>query len=206
MFTLDTRSRVLGALVGLGLGTFAAGCGVAEDPSSAQGIEEVGHTTEALCTDPGIANYQGLLGSTAGSSVCSTSGSSYGSAACLNYYVVEAAQTFGKNVSISADWVDTSVRDSQALCEAARLQGVAYGYDATGWHTLGAKTLAGTWDSFFGCSFIWSPSVEVAHPNPSSYSRIRIAARAYINTIFGPAYHPVQGCISIPSDPPPPPR
>lgn len=206
MFTLHTRSGFLGALVGVGLGTFTAGCGVADDAGSAQVTEEVGHTTEALCTDPGVANYQGLLGSAAGDSVCSTSTSSYGSAACLNYYVVEAAQTAGKNVSISAAWVDTSVRDSQALCEAARLQGIAYGYDATGWHTLGAKTVAGHWDSFFGCSFIWSPSVEVANPNPSSYSRIRIAARAYINTIFGAAYHPVEGCISIPSDPLPPPR
>ncbi|HYH94736.1 hypothetical protein [Hyalangium sp.] len=56
------------------------------------------------------------------------------------------------------------------------------------------------------CPLRWAPSVELASLLSSQYSRIRVAAKAYINTIFGPAYHPVIGTVRILDPPPEPPK
>jgi hypothetical protein len=197
------RSTFVRTLIGLGLGSFVIGCGGPEQEALAQ-EQELGTLDSALCTDPGAENHTAPLGSPPGDKVSATSSAPYqNNSLCPTYFVVDATQTYGKKVHVSAEWVDSSVRDSEARCKAARLEATAYGSVLfSGWVTLNQVTVAGSWDSVFGCSFVWTPSVEVASFETARYTRIRIAAKAYINTLYGPYYLPVTGSIRIPVDVP----
>ena len=197
------RSTFVRTLIGLGLGTFAIGCGGPEEEAPVQEQEAIGTVEAAGCTDVGAVNYTAALGSNPGDKVSSTSGVPYNNTQCPTYYVVEATQTYGKKVSVSAAWVDSSVRDSETRCKAARLEATVYGAALfSGWVKVKSVTVAGSWDPVFNCSFMWTPSVEVASFDPTRYTAIRVAAKAYINTIYGPYYFPVNGTIAIPEEPP----
>jgi hypothetical protein len=168
--------------------------------------EEVGEVSSALCSDLGIAQYVGTLGSTAGSTVSQTGVPPYGTAACPSSFVIDALATGNKEIVASAAWVDTSVASSQSACESARLSGTPYGFNGSSWVALALpKTIAGSWDIDFNCSLMWTPSIQLAHLNPSGYSRIRVVVRAYSTSARGSSNKPVKGSIMIPEPLPPPP-
>jgi hypothetical protein len=194
------------ALLLVGVGSLAAACGGPE-PLEQEDAETLGFQAQALCTDPDIADVSAQLGSQPGSSVGGTSSSGvYGSPECVNQYVVEALSTQGKKVVLSASWVDSAVRDSQSLCERSSLRATTYGGTASNtWTQLNSVLVKGTWDSFFGCSFMWTPSQAVTSLQASSYTKLRIAARAYSTESVGVVYRRVSASISIPQPPPPPP-
>jgi hypothetical protein len=200
------RSTFVRTLIGLSLGTFAIGCGGPEEEGAVQ-EQELGTLESALCTDAGAENHTAALGSMPGDKVTSTSSSPPPSnPLCPSYYVVEATQTYGKKVVVSAAWVDSTVRDSEARCKGARLEATAYGAALfSGWQQIGAtKTVTGTWDSFFGCSFMWTPSIEVASLDTARYSRIRVVTRATLTTSTGTYLRAVNGTIAIPDAEPAP--
>jgi|GEM_PF-3872877 len=192
----------------LGLGSLSVACGGPESLTEEDAVEAFATTSSALCTDPDIADVSASLGSQDGSTVSGTSsGGTYGSPECLNHYVVEALSTSGKKVELSAAWVDSAVRDSQTLCEHAYLRATTHGsVNGVTWTQLNSVTVQGSWDSFFGCTFMWTPSQTVTSLTSSPYSRLRVAARAYTLSGSTVTYRRVKASIGIPLPPPPPPH
>ncbi|ATB30378.1 hypothetical protein [Melittangium boletus] len=192
----------------LGIGSLSVACGGPEPLTDEEALEAFATTSSALCTDPNIADVSASLGSQAGNAVSgSSNGGTYGSPECPSHYVVEALATGNKKVVLSAAWGDSSVQGSQSLCESARLRATTYGsHDGVTWTQLDSLTVSGSWGPTFGCSFMWMPSHAVTTLSPSSYSRLRVAARAYILKSTGVEYHRVTGHIGIPLPPPPPPE
>jgi hypothetical protein len=178
-------------------------CGNADDLGQDTTGADPKVQAEALttrCMYPPPADYSGVLGPYEGDSVTSTSPTnSYGIAGCSDTYVVEATNTSGKDLHVWASWAE-GLPTTQASCESIpKVSATVYGFDGIQWVTVGTKTLGGTWTSFFGGGFC---SAGVGWDfYDSSYSKVRIAAKAYQNTIYGPYYRKVTGTIEIPSVP-----
>lgn len=174
-------------LKALSLSVFAlpmiVACGQAEDAVDEAQLaqDNIGTTQSALCTDTGAANFSAaLVMKEVGGTVTATSPtSSYGSSLCSGNFVVEATGTAGKpNLSASAAYADAAPGPSS--CSYAKVSMEAFGFDAASntWVSLGTKFAAGEWvPSPFGGT--GSCQAAAAIPVVGSFSKIRVAARAY---------------------------
>lgn len=174
-------------LKALSLSVFAlpmiVACGQAEDAVDEAQLaqDNVGTTQSALCTDVGAANFSAtLIMKEVGGSVSSTSPTNtYGSALCSGNYVVEATGTAGlPNLTASAAYADAA--PGQSSCSYAKVSMEAFGFVAAtnSWVSLGTKFASGEWvPSPFGGP--GSCQVGAGIPVVGSFSKIRVAARAY---------------------------
>jgi hypothetical protein len=178
----------------------ATGCGEPQE----EGMEDLNQeptaqTASALCTDGGAANHsaQLILGDVGGSVYSLSPSASYGTLACTGRYVVEATGTQGKpNLAAQAMLEDTGL--SQATCGAGRVAALFYGLNpvTNTWVQIGGEIIAaGQWvPSPFGSG--GTCQVAAVKAIPSTHSKVRVAAKAYIQTVFGPITKKVSGTIS----------
>ena len=195
--------RTLNTLKTLSLSLFAlpllVACGQAEDAvdESLLAQDDIGTTQSALCTDTGAANYSAalILGDVGGSVFQTSPTRTYGSALCSGKFVVEATSTAGKpNLLASAQYADTL----PSTCSTAKISMEAFGFVAAtnSWISLGVKTASGQLvpSPFGGPS---SCQVSTGIPIVGSYSKLRVAARAYDQVLGGtPSPRKVSGTIS----------
>jgi hypothetical protein len=155
--------------------------------------------TSDLCSDAGIANFSGqlILGDVGGSVYSTSPSASYGSAACGGRYVVDATGTKGKpNLAAEAMFADTGL--GQSNCGSGRVAALFYGLNAATntWVQLGGEIIAaGQWvPSPFGSG--GSCQVAAVKAVSNTYSAVRVAAKAYIPTVFGNITKKVSANIS----------
>jgi hypothetical protein len=175
-------------------------CGQAEDAVDENQLAQDGiETTQAaLCTDTGAANHsaQLIMGDVGGTVTSLSPSATYGSSLCAGNYVVEATSTAGKpNLTASAEYGDPT--PGQSSCAYAKVSMEAFGFDAASntWVSLGTKFAAGQWvPSPFGSG--GSCQAAAAIPVVGSFSKIRVAARAYYKNPFDkPMPRRVRGTI-----------
>lgn len=173
--------RSFSALCMVALPVALFGCVGATD--SQDGPENLGEAESALCTDSGLSGlYTGALtmGEVAGSVGSTSPSTTYGVTACPSLYVVEATSTNGKpNLAAEADYA-SSVPTTQSLCQATHVQATFYGWNGSSWTTISSGSATGTWNG----SSCTVPYVAIGVSN--TYSSVRVAAKAYNDTIFGP--------------------
>jgi hypothetical protein len=152
-----------------------------------------------LCSDAGIANFTGqlILGDVGGSVYSTSPSATYGSSACGGRYVVDATSTKGKpNLAAEAMFADTGL--GQSNCTSGRVAALFYGFNAAtnSWVQLGAEiTAQGQWvPSPFGSGGTCQVAAVKAIPN--TYTAVRVAAKAFIPTVFGPVSKKVSATIS----------
>lgn len=177
---------------------------VACDPAQPQegdelnlGTEEVAAAVSALCTDNGATNVsEPLILGEVGDTVTGTSPSqTYGTAACSGRFVVEARETYGKpNISASVIYADAI---SSSSCASGTVSMLVYGFSpvSNSWVQLSAEAIAhGT---MVPSPFGGAPSCQVAVglSVPSNFTKLRVAAKAYLSTPFGPAPKKVTATI-----------
>jgi len=193
------KAMTLSSLLTLSL-ALSAGCGEPqEDGQEDLPQEPTASTTSALCTDSGTANFSGQLtiGDVGGSVYSTSPSTSYGSAACAGRYVVEATSTQGKpNLAAEATFADTGL--GQSNCGNGRVAALFFGFSpaSNAWVQIGAEVIAaGQWvPSPFGSGGTCQVAAVKAIPN--SYTKVRVAAKAYIPTTFGPISKKVAGNIN----------
>jgi len=192
--TKFTKTALLSTLFVLPL--FTAACGQPEE-EGAENIPEdaIATTQSALCTDNGVPSYSApLLLGDVGGTVSATSPASYGSALCTGRFVVEATGTAGKpNMTASA--TDAGAGLSQASCSSGSVSMLVYGFNGSSWIQLGGeRTAAGVWtpSPFGGPS---SCQIGIGISVPSTYQKVRVAAKASLKTVFGPASRKVTATI-----------
>lgn len=151
-----------------------------------------------LCSDAGVANFSGqlILGDVGGTVHSTSPSATYGTSACASRYVVDATGTKGKpNLSAVAEFQDTGLGASS--CSSGKVAALFYGFNAATntWVQLGAEVIAsGAWvPSPFGSG--GSCQVAAAKTIPNTYSQVRVAAKAYIPTSFGPVPKKVSATI-----------
>ncbi len=167
-------------------------CGGEPTPEELAEVEQLGTTSAALCTDTGVENFTApLILGDVGDTVSSTSPSAtYGSSLCSGRYVVEATNAQQPNLAASASWGDSGL--SQSACSGGRVFANVYGYKNGTWYPLNRTELAayGVWTQGpFGGAYC---DVSVGMSVDSTYSKVRVAARAY----FGNTPKKVTGAIS----------
>lgn len=192
------KAMTVSSLLALSL-ALGAGCG---EPME-EGMEDIAQeptaqTASALCTDNGAANFSGQLtmGDVGGSVYSTSPSASYGSAACAGRFVVEATGTQGKpNLAAEAMFADAGL--GQANCSTGRVAALFFGLNAANaWVQIGAEVTAqGQWvPSPFGSG--GSCQVAAVKAIPNTYSKVRVAAKAFIPTTFGPITKKVAGNIN----------
>jgi hypothetical protein len=155
--------------------------------------EQLGTLGSALCTDAGAANDSAPFSmGDVGDVVSSTSPSAtYGSTLCSGRYVVEATNAQQPNLSAAAIWADTGL--SQLACANGHVSAYIYGYKNGTWYSLhrGELVGSGVWTTgpFGGSGYC---DVSVGLSVDSSYSKVRVAAKAY----YGATPKKVSGEIS----------
>lgn len=190
-----TVSSLLAVSLALG-----AGCGEPlEEGKEDIAQEPTAQAASALCTDNGAANHsaQLILGDVGGSVYSVSPNANYGSAACASRYVVEATGTQGKpNLAAEALFADTGL--SQAGCSNGRVTASFFGWSTatSAWVQLGREiTAQGEWvPSPFGSGGTCQVAAVMAIPN--TYGKVRVAAKAFIPTVFGPIAKKVSATIS----------
>lgn len=152
-----------------------------------------------LCSDAGVANFTGqlILGDVGGTVHSTSPSATYGTSACASRYVVDATGTKGKpNLSAVAEFADTGL--GQSNCSSGKVAALFYGFNSATntWVQLGAEVIAsGAWvPSPFGSG--GSCQVAAAKAISNTYSQVRVAAKAYIPTLFGPIAKKVSATIS----------
>lgn len=184
----------------LALPLFAVACDPAQpqDGDELTGAEDVASAVSALCTDSGAANVSGqlILGDVGGTVTGTSPTQTYGTAACSGRYVVEATQTNGKpNISASVTWADAGL--SQSICASGTVSMLVYGFSpiSNSWVQLGSEVIAH--GSMVPAPFGGAPSCQVGTGVnvSSSYTKVRVAAKAYLSTVFGPAPKKVTATI-----------
>lgn len=184
----------------LALPLFAVACDPApamEGEEPIPGAEETASAVSALCTDTGAANVSAplVMGDVGGSVTATSPGQTYGTAACSGRFVVEATQTAGKpNLLASATYAEGL---SSTLCASGTVSLLVYGFSpiSNSWVQLGSEVIAhGT---MVPSPFGGPASCEVGSgiSVPSSYTKVRVAAKAYLSTVFGPAPKKVTATI-----------
>lgn len=189
-----TKSSLLSTLFVLPL--FTAACGQPEESLGDTLAEDsIATTQSALCTDNGVPSLSAPLTlGDVGGTVSATSPSTYGSALCSGRFVVEATSTLGKP-NISASATDAGTALSQASCSKAAVSMLVYAYNGASWVQLGGEqTATGVWtpSPFGGPS---SCEVGVGLNVPSTYQKIRVAAKSTVQTSFGPLTRKVTATI-----------
>lgn len=179
------KTLLVSSLAALSLAT---GCGTPEEGLEALTQEPVSQLSSALCTDSGAVNYSSTLtlGDVGGSVYSTSPSASYGSSLCLGHYVVEATNTLGKpNLSAAAEFADVGL--SQANCGSGRVAALFYGWSSAtnSWSQLGSEKLGvGQWvPSPFGAG--GSCQVAAVSAVSNTFSKVRVAAKAYIQTASG---------------------
>jgi hypothetical protein len=199
----ENTMSTLSTLKTLSLSLFAlpmlVACGQAEDAvdEALLSQDDIGTTQSALCTDAGAADFSAalIMGDVGGSVFQTSPTRTYGSALCSGNFVVEATGTAGKpNLVASAEYADTL----PGTCSTAKISLEAFGFVAASnsWVSLGVKTASGQLvpSPFGGPS---SCQVGAGIPVVGSYSKIRVAARAYDQVLGGrPSPRKVSGIIS----------
>ena len=162
------------------------------------GVDDIdtGTTTFALCTDSGVPNYSSYLhlGDVGGSVLATSPTTTYGSSLCIGRFVVEATSTAGKpNLQAHAEWENPVL--SQATCHSGSASMFVYGFDGASWVQLGGEhTGTGVWYlSPFGSGGYCSVSADIGVP--ATYQKVRVAAKATRQTIFGAIPQRVTGVI-----------
>lgn len=189
-----TKSTLLSTLFVLPL--FTAACGQPEESLGDNLAEDsIATTQSALCTDNGVPSLSApLILGDVGGTVSATSPSTYGSALCSGRFVIEATSTLGKP-NISASVTDAGTALSQASCSKATVNMQVFAYNGSSWVQLGGDfTAAGVWTPgpFGGPS---TCEVGVGANVPSTYQKIRIAAKGTVQTAFGPLTRKVTATI-----------
>ena len=195
MRTLNTLSLTL-SLIALPM---LVACGQTEEAvdEALLAQDNIGTTQSALCTDSGAADFSAALtlGDVGGSVFQTSPSRTYGSALCSGNFVVEATGTAGKpNLLASATYADTL----PSTCSTAKISMEAFGFVAatSSWVSLGVRTASGQLvpSPFGGPS---SCQVGAGIPVVGSYSKIRVAARAYDQVLGSrPSPRKVSGTIS----------
>jgi hypothetical protein len=193
------KALTLSSLLTLSLSLSVAAAAEPPDAMDETGIEAEDDFAADLCSDAGVANHTGQLTmGDVGGTVHSTSPSaSYGTSACTSRYVVDATGTKGKpNLSAAAEFADTGL--GQSNCSAGRVAALFYGFNSAtnSWVQIGGEVIAsGQWvPSPFGSG--GSCQVAAAKAIANTYSAVRVAAKAYIPTSFGPVAKKVSATIS----------
>jgi hypothetical protein len=195
------KTMTLASLVTLSLSLSVAAASEqpeALDEAMPEAAEQMPDLTNDLCSDAGVANFTGqlILGDVGGTVHSTSPSATYGSSACASRYVVDATGTKGKpNLSAAAEFADTGL--GQANCGNGRVAALFFGFNSATntWVQLGAEVVAsGVWvPSPFGSG--GSCQVAAAKPISNAYSQVRVAAKAYIPSVFGPIPKKVSATI-----------
>ena len=150
----------------------------------------------------GTADFSSPIGSIAHKNnpdpVSSTSADTYGqNNLCLSfreYYQVEATGTQGLNImmeGISGDDHGNPKPNSRSDCQTNTVSLKFWGYDAAGWHNLGALSASGVWNRQTNvCSVYGSKLIQ-----SSPYSKLRVLAKATKSTLTGPVSRKVTAVL-----------
>ena len=194
MFTKLNKTALLSTLFVLPL--FTAACGQPEELGN-EGIPEdaIATTQSALCTDNGVPSFskQLVLGDVGGT-VSATSPDTYGSALCSGRFVVEATGTAGRP-NITASATDEGPGLSQASCGSGSVSILVYGFNGVSWSQIGGEKIAtGVWtpSPFGGPSYC---QIGTGISVPSTYQKVRVAAKSSLKTVFGPVSRKVTATI-----------
>lgn len=164
-----------------------------------EAMPEAAEQTTDLCSDAGVANFTGqlILGDVGGTVHSTSPSATYGTSACASRYVADATGTKGKpNLSAVAEFADSGL--GQSNCGSGKVSALFFGFNiATNtWVQIGPEVIAsGVWvPSPFGSG--GSCQVAAAKAIPNTFSQVRVAAKAFIPTVFGVIPKKVSGTIS----------
>lgn len=164
-----------------------------------EAMPEAAEQSTDLCSDAGVANFSGqlILGDVGGTVHSTSPSATYGTTACASRYVVDATGTKGKpNLSAVAEFADTGL--GQSNCINGKVAALFFGFSSATntWAQIGPEVItSGMWvPSPFGSG----GSCQVAAPKaiPNTFSQVRVAAKAYIPSVFGPIPKKVAVTIS----------
>ena len=158
--------------------------------------DAIATTQSALCTDSGLPSVSAAInmGDVGGSVGGTSPSSSYGSAACSGRFVIEATNTAGKpNLSASAS---TFLPLNAGNCSLGTISMLVYGSVGRAWTQIGGDhTASGVWtpSPFGGAS---TCQIGIGIDVPSSFQRVRVAAKAGEETLYGSIPSQVAASVS----------